>query len=675
MSSQPGTKLPSVETQGRVLIVDDEVELTNALVEMLAKQGYETTGFTNGNQALEALKSQKFDVLLADLMMPEINGLALLKAALEIDPGLICILMTGQGTVQTAVDAMKGGAFDYILKPFKLNTMLASLHRSMDIRRLRTENVQLRELVSIYELGRSIAAQLDVEAILQQTCQAALQVCEADEASIMLPIEGEDELVIATTCNDRPEELIGQIVPVTGSVSGWVVQNQEILVSEGRVDSSLFPASYPRESIHTALSLPMMLGDKLMGIINVNHTQSAAAFTPGQKKGLEILTHIAASAIQNARLFEQKEKQLHRVAALRTIDLAISSSLDLRVTLNIVMDQVTSQLGVETAAILLANPQSQILEFAAGRGFRNSQAGRMQTFIGPGYAGTAALERRTIAVPDLDGAGSDPLIEMLRSTETIRSIFATPLITKGDVKGVLMVFRPSPFSPDEDWLNFFEVLAGQAAIAIDSTRLFDNLQRTNQQLILAYNTTIEGWSRALDLRDRETEGHTQRVTEMTLRLARAMGVFDDEDLVNIRRGSLLHDIGKMGIPDEILHKPGELNAEEEAVMRKHPEYAYQLLYPIAYLRKALDIPYLHHERWDGTGYPLGLKGEQIPLAARVFAVVDVWDALRSDRPYRTGWSHEQVIEYIQNESGKHFDPQVVEKFLQLFEEEARPKRI
>jgi putative nucleotidyltransferase with HDIG domain len=238
-----------------------------------------------------------------------------------------------------------------------------------------------------------------------------------------------------------------------------------------------------------------------------------------------------------------------------------------------------------------------------------------------------------------------------------------PLIAKGQVKGVLEVFHRAPLEPGQEWLDFLEALAGQAAIAVDNATLFKDLQRSNVDLRLAYDATIEGWSRALDLRDEETEGHTQRVTEITVELAQRLG-FAEEALVQIRRGALLHDIGKMGIPDTILLKPGKLTDEEWVMMRKHPQYAYELLYPIAYLRPALEIPYCHHEKWDGTGYPQGLTGEQIPLAARLFAVVDVWDALTNDRPYRQAWPAEKVREHIQSLAGTHFDPQVVSTALE-----------
>lgn len=190
------------------------------------------------------------------------------------------------------------------------------------------------------------------------------------------------------------------------------------------------------------------------------------------------------------------------------------------------------------------------------------------------------------------------------------------------------------------------------------------LQVANEQLLDAYEATIEGWSHAMDLRDRATEGHSRRVAELTVNLAQAVGM-SQEEIVHLRRGALLHDLGKIGIPDSILHKPSGLTDEEWVIMRKHPQFAHDMLYPIEYLRPALDIPYNHHEKWDGTGYPRGSRGEEIPLAARLFAVIDVWDALTSNRPYRPAWSDEEALTYIREQSGRHFDPQVVELFFKV----------
>ena len=192
------------------------------------------------------------------------------------------------------------------------------------------------------------------------------------------------------------------------------------------------------------------------------------------------------------------------------------------------------------------------------------------------------------------------------------------------------------------------------------------LELAHSKLISAYDATIEGWSRAMDLRDKETEGHSQRVTQLTLKLAKAAGM-NEEELIHVRRGALLHDMGKLGVPDSVLHKPAKLNDEEWRLMRQHPQLAYDMLYPIEYLRPALDIPYCHHEKWDGSGYPRGLKGEQIPIAAQIFAIVDVWDALTSDRPYRLAWQKEETLKYIKDQSDKHFDPSVVNLFFQIVE--------
>jgi putative nucleotidyltransferase with HDIG domain len=196
-------------------------------------------------------------------------------------------------------------------------------------------------------------------------------------------------------------------------------------------------------------------------------------------------------------------------------------------------------------------------------------------------------------------------------------------------------------------------------------------QRATAKLALAYDATLGGWARALEVRDQDTEGHSRRVSELTLELAREFGITGTE-LEQVQRGALLHDIGKIGIPDNILHKPGPLSEDEWNIMRKHPEYAYRLLAPIQFLTPALEIPYCHHERWNGTGYPRQLSGEQIPLAARVFAIADVWDALRSDRSYRKAWSEERARDYIASNAGVQFDPKAVEVFLRGVEPNHEP---
>ncbi len=398
-----------------------------------------------------------------------------------------------------------------------------------------------------------------------------------------------------------------------------------------------------------------------------------------RKDGSELPVDISLSSIQvdgkteaiavvrdNTEVVQSEirtESQLKHITALHNIDTAITGSHDINLILSVVLDQTRNELDVDAATIFFLNPHNQMLTYGAGIGFNDSAIERTRLLLGEGLTGRAALERKMLNL-HTSGIGLSPSIAKLMESEGFKDVFATPLIAKGEVLGVLVVFNKAPLVAADEWVSFLITLAGQAAIAIESAQLHENLRRANTELRLAYNATIEGWSRALDLRDHETEGHTRRVADLTEALAREMGASDGE-LIHIRRGALLHDIGKMGIPDSILLKPGKLNDEEWQTMRRHPLIAFELLSNIDFLKSAIDIPYAHHEKWDGSGYPRGLQGDSIPEEARIFSVVDVWDALRSDRPYRARWSDEKALAYIKEQTGSHFEPRVVTIFENL----------
>lgn len=415
----------------------------------------------------------------------------------------------------------------------------------------------------------------------------------------------------------------------------------------------------------------LLAGDETACSINENLTKDGRRIicewtnTPLKEHGQVIGILSMVQDITEQRQAQAKlEHNFKKLQSLRTIDVAIAGSLDLSVTLEVVMDQVVSQLEVDAAAVLLLNPHPLELEHAGSRGFKTANIKETRMKLGQGIAGKAARERQTVLIANLDEKLDEfpraPLIE----GEGFKSYFSAPLISKGEVQGVLELFHRGQLQPDQEWIDFFQTLAGQTAIALDNARLFSDMQSSRLDLMLAYDATIEGWAKAVDYRDKETEGHSQRVSELTVRLAKAMGIKEDE-LVHIKRGALLHDIGKLGVPDSILFKDGELTEEEWEVMKRHPKLGRSFLQAITFLKPAADIPYCHHEKWDGSGYPRGIKGEDIPLSARMFAVVDCWDALASDRPYRPAWPKEKIREHIQSLAGVHFDPKTVEKFLSM----------
>ncbi len=381
---------------------------------------------------------------------------------------------------------------------------------------------------------------------------------------------------------------------------------------------------------------------------------------------LATVSEISGNAILRARLNEQTLQQMQRLTVLHEIDQAINSVMDLDLLLFILLSHITSQLHMDAADILLLDIVEKKLEFKTGIGFHTKDAFKYREPISNDLIGQALRKKSLVFEPDVTSPEAiiNNRIQRLQG-EDFKAHIVAPIIVKGETKGVLELFHRTPFDPDPDWLNFLETLVGQTAIAMDSAMMFADLLRTNKELADAYDATIEGWAMALDLRDKETKNHTKRVAEITVRLARQMGI-DDSQLIHIRRGALLHDIGKLSVPDHVLFKPGSLTAEEQEIMHRHPQQAYEMLYPIEYLRPALDIPYCHHEKWDGTGYPRGLKGEEIPLAARIFAVADVFDALISERPYRKAWPYAQALNWIYEQAGKHFDPEVVGVFLSMF---------
>ena len=455
------------------------------------------------------------------------------------------------------------------------------------------------------------------------------------------------------------EYSLGLTIPAGKGTTGNVMSTGRSYVTANATEDPLIYYKHDFEKIPAFACVPLSTPTGLLGTINVGR---AEPFTPEDVRVLENVADIAANAIQRIASHELAVHRVNQLQALHNIDIAITSSLDLRVTLNVLLDHTIAQLDVDAACILKMSDSLHKLSFAAGCGFETAESELGVFDCNTSFAGRVAARRQSIIITEIRQETMPTWFSAFLNTEKFVSYIGVPLVAKGTLVGILEVFHRSPIRASSEWVEFLETLATQAALAMDNAELFTNLQQSNLSLAFSYDATIEGWSRALDLRDKETEGHTQRVTEQTLRLARIMQI-SEEQIAHIRRGALLHDIGKMGVPDSILLKPAPLTEAEWSVMRRHPQYAYDLISPIRYLEPAIDIPFCHHEKWDGSGYPRGLAGERIPLAARIFTVVDVWDALTSNRPYREAWPEEKVLAYIREHSGTHFDPKVVEVFL------------
>ncbi|RME12466.1 MAG: GAF domain-containing protein, partial [Ardenticatenia bacterium] len=531
---------------------------------------------------------------------------------------------------------------------------------------LRQTESRLRVLESVHHVSRALREAQSAEELLEYLLEHVLQTLRINTGSIWLYNE-EDDQMYPIAARGWLEAFSQSPVSAHGTIGGLVLAHKQTIVAEEfRTD--------PRTNPNLRDRVPPNWGGLCIPLRHDEHVEGVMYLAVPSERRLaeeeiliaETLAEIGATALNRMRLHQETQQRVRQLEVLRTIDRTITGSMDLHLILKVILDHLIQYTQADAALVSLYNANANLLEFGVGQGFYSYGIRTLTPHLSEGLALKALHEHRMLFVQNLaEDETFTRTSRILLENEHFVSGYFVPLYAKGAPKGVLELYFRRPTTLPSDTLEFIETVAQQAAIAIETAQLFEDLQRSNVELSLAYDATIEGWARALELRDEETEGHSQRVTEMTLLLARAMGI-QGEDLVHIRRGALLHDIGKMGIPDSILLKPGPLTDEEWEIMRQHPVLAYKLLSPIPFLRPALDIPYCHHEKWDGTGYPRGLKGEEIPLAARIFAVVDVWDALLSDRPYRKGWPPEKVYAFIQEQAGKHFDPKVVDVFLKLW---------
>jgi PAS domain S-box-containing protein len=606
-----------------ILIVENDAIIAMRLQKTLESWGYHTEWALSGETALQEAHAQPPDLVLMDIGLDgPLDGIQTAEQ-LHQRLGLPSIFLTAYADDELLQRARLAEPYGYLIKPVAdrelRSTIEMALYKHQMDRRLRDSEERLR-MVTDHMLD--MVSQVDLQGRYQYVSPSYERILgfNAEEIVHQNMFEG-----------IHPEDtlMVRQLFETT------------------QVDPKPYRVEYRRKHARghyvwlEAVGNPVFdTAEALIGIV------------------------ISSRDVSDRKQAEERiQRQILQLRALWEIDNKIASVTDVRISLQSVLEQAVALLHVAAADILTVNPETLWLDCVAAQGFQT----RPQPFASISFddelIGQVITNREAVILTEVNQRFPE-VRNHLMAAEGFQTYIGVPLVVKERILGILEIFQRQPFDPDQEWMNFLATLAGQAAIAIDNHTLFANLERSNDDLRRAYDATIEGWSRALDLRDKETEGHTRRVTETTIKLARRMGI-NEEEIIHIWRGALLHDIGKLGVADSILHKPGPLTAEEWAEMKKHPQHAWDMLAPVAYLRPALDIPYGHHERWDGNGYPLGLGGEQIPLAARIFAIVDVWDALTSNRPYREAWTREKALIYIEEQASAHFDPRVVKVFLEL----------
>lgn len=528
------------------------------------------------------------------------------------------------------------------------------------------------ELARLYAAAQDLSASLEPELVLQQLARHMAEALAVTSSYITAMDQEKETLTVLAeywsedaTPAERTSDL-GRVYSMRDypTVMQAVLAGEAVSMQAGDPGlSEVEKRQLADYGIKSMLFVPIAAHGRVFGDAEIWESRQPRIFTPAQIRLARTLAGHAASVIENARLFEAEHRRADELEVLAQVASTLRQAQTREAMLPLLVEVATSLFHADTGALLLLEGETLTLAAAHNKA--------LEPLVGSRHPPDEGLIWRTIRdgrlafISDIAALEEPVLSELCRAiTDGMRACSCIPLQTAEDTVGLLFFAFRAPHTPSADEIRLLTAIAEMGGAAIHRTTLHEQTERHAAELALAYDTTLEGWARALELRDEITEGHTRRVTELTLRLARAMGLSEAE-LIHIRRGALLHDIGKMGISDSILLKPGPLSAREEMTMRLHPDYAFAMLSPIAFLRPALDIPHCHHERWDGAGYPRRLKGEQIPLAARIFAIADVWDALTSDRPYRPAWPPEKVLEHIREQSGRHFDPRVADVFLQI----------
>ena len=595
---------------------------------------------------------------------------------------LICIPLSG-------MDSLLGTFMLYFRKSIQpaaglretLTTIGQQLGISIERARLFQQTTeQLKELQILQTVANALNRSANIQEALERSLEAVITAMNMRCGWVVL-LDGFQKNRLAASYNLPPE-----LDPADWSAMQSPCHCIELL-QLGKLDAAikivecqqLKRVTSPDYPYHSHASIPIRAGTMLLGNLNIVPPSGSAITIENYRLFSSIGDQIGV-AIERARLYEQaREQHSHEQQILLGHGQMLLGERNLQTIADQTMKVVADVLQVEYAVLALVAPGGKMYSIKTGLGFPSE---KIRETVDVPISGNSAISQsiRTktpVIIPDINLEKqfktnlTDPNVKLMSS-------LVVPMLMGEEALGGIMVYSQFARQWNEDEIRLLSLLANQTAIAIENTRLFKaehtirkraeslHLQTIQQaqDLTLAYDATIEGWSRALDLRDKETEEHTLRVTNLTLQLAQAVGVSDSE-LIHIRRGALLHDIGKMGISDDVLHKSGELSDEEWTMMRRHPQLAYEMLSPIAYLLPALDIPYCHHEKWDGSGYPRGLKGEEIPLAARIFSIVDVFDALTSDRPYRPAWTMKKAVAYIRQQAGLYFDPKIVNVFIEL----------
>ena len=622
----------------KVLMVEDSEDDAVLMLRELRKGGFEVSyeRVDNARSMQAALSQQKWDIILSDFALPHFSGLAALELYHQQDLDIPFIIISGTIGEGTAVEMMKAGTHDYLMKG-NLARLAPAVERELREAQGRRDRRKTEEDLRFSEEKFSKAFRTSPDSIAINRLSDGLYVDINEGFTDLMGYTLEDVLGKTSFDLNIWVNPIDRKRLIEGMLASGEVRNME--------------ASFLRRN-----------GDVGIGLMSARIIDLG-----GHKCTLSITRDIT----DRKKTEEQLYKKNRAYRTISNCNMALVRAVNEQDLLNEVCKMVVEIGGYRTAWIGYAlNDPSQSIKVMSQYGFKPGDldiydlSWNIDTPKGSGPSPTAIRSRQPVVINNMLALPEEILWRKDAIKNGYVGLIALPLIANGGVLGSISITSDEADLFDNEEISLLTEMVEDLAFGIQAIRSNEEKHHAEEELREAYDKTLEGWALALEMREFETAGHSRRVVDLTLALGRALNI-PQKELVHLHRGALLHDIGKMGIPDSILRKPGPLTDDEWVVMRLHPGYAYDFLHAIPYLRTALDVPYCHHEKWDGTGYPRGLRGEAIPINARIFSIVDVWDALNSKRFYRPAWPEAEVKSYLLAQSGKQFDPQLVAIFVDL----------
>ncbi|MGA2507703.1 MAG: HD domain-containing phosphohydrolase [Chitinispirillaceae bacterium] len=643
----------------RILIVDDDQLLCSTISLYLSKEGITTVVASDGKKALQLFAETKPDVVVADLRMPVMDGLDFLENIKKTGSTTPVIITTGNPDMSSAIRALQDGAYDYLLKPVHLPVLVEKIHKAFETSRLTRENMVLSEVVSLYNITSKLAATHNTDALLDVIFRYGLELTGAPSGAIYMHDGDRDDLVYA---RQRGMSLLYRESPGAEASRCSIAQRvlaegKSLMIENGVVKPAAVDIDPACKQIHALMAAPLGISDKIMGVFMVERNETLTPFSPLDFNRIEIIAAQAGIALNNAELYLSLNKKLEALKLVSSFSEQISGRMDKYELLESLFAKVSGQCPVDVIGFLLVQQHRHEFYY-----WTRGSIDEVETW----NICRSVIDYLNETMPKKISERRVVLKKMVRQQKangrvTLPLTFQHLIRVTGESStiGVFFVGASKRRPEHVETVALIDGLVNQMRIALVNAQLYNDMKEN-------YLKTIKALAIAVDAKDNYTRGHSEKVMTIAEEIAREMGGCDDQHVTAIRDAALLHDIGKIGIPGHILNKPSALSFDEfNGVMKKHSTLGANIVKDVPFLNELYKLILHHHEHYDGSGYPEGLKGEDIPLGARILHVADAFDAMTSDRPYRSSLGHKEAIRRIVADSGKHFDPAVVGVLLRV----------